>query len=447
MAETKKYVSLAKLSKFWDGVKNWYTAADTSHAVAYAKALSEGRKITLTSTDSAITGSETTFNGSADVSLTMSIAEASSTTHGLMSKEDKVAFDALAKINEVDIAEVADTSGAKLTFSNGKLGLSLPSYALKSDITAVFKFKGTVATVDDLPAAASATEGDVYHVTAKHAEYACVKVDGATSATWEELGSIMDLSAYAEISKIEDGTIVAGKAAKVANKLSIKLSDTDTKEFDGSATIAVDLSKIALDEKVAHKLTSAASGMILSGSADGDLASTGIVASKLSNGVVAENNTSFVEGGVVYTALKDKIEGLDKADTAVAGKYVSAVSETDGVISVTRADVASAIAADGVAPVSGKAVSDYVAAEIQKLDVASEATNKDGKFVFGVAEVDGKIEVTRKSLISDISSITEATDATVPVTAAAVKTYVDNEIGGFVEITDDEVNALFNSTT
>lgn len=66
---------------------------------------------------------------------------------------------------------------------------------VSSAVSSVFKFKGTVATVNDLPS--SATEGDVYHVTAKHGEYIYAKVDGATTATWESLGEIVDLSAYA----------------------------------------------------------------------------------------------------------------------------------------------------------------------------------------------------------------------------------------------------------
>lgn len=42
------------------------------------------------------------------------------------------------------------------------------------------------------------------------------------------------------------------------------------------------------------------------------------------------------EGGSVATQITTEIQKLDKADTAVAGKYVSAVSETDGIITVTR---------------------------------------------------------------------------------------------------------------
>lgn len=48
---------------------------------------------------------------------------------------------------------------------------------------------------------------------------------------------------------------------------------------------------------------------------------------------------SIGEGGSVSAHITAEINKLDKADTAVDGKYVSAVSETDGIITVTRADL------------------------------------------------------------------------------------------------------------
>lgn len=45
------------------------------------------------------------------------------------------------------------------------------------------------------------------------------------------------------------------------------------------------------------------------------------------------------EGGSVTTQIQTEIDKLDVADTAVAGKYVSQVSEEDGKISVVRADL------------------------------------------------------------------------------------------------------------
>lgn len=70
--------------------------------------------------------------------------------------------------------------------------------AKKTDITAVFKFKGTVADVASLPTTGDV--GDVYHVTAANAEYVCIQAsttDPVAAAVWEELGSEIDLSAYA----------------------------------------------------------------------------------------------------------------------------------------------------------------------------------------------------------------------------------------------------------
>lgn len=45
------------------------------------------------------------------------------------------------------------------------------------------------------------------------------------------------------------------------------------------------------------------------------------------------------DGGSVSTQIKNAIEALDVTDTAVVGQYVSSVSETDGKITVTRADL------------------------------------------------------------------------------------------------------------
>lgn len=70
--------------------------------------------------------------------------------------------------------------------------------AKKTDITAVFKFKGTVATASALPTTGDV--GDVYHVTEANAEYVCVQAsttDPQADAVWEELGGEIDLSAYA----------------------------------------------------------------------------------------------------------------------------------------------------------------------------------------------------------------------------------------------------------
>lgn len=58
-----------------------------------------------------------------------------------------------------------------------------------------------------------------------------------------------------------------------------------------------------------------------------------------------ENDNEYVNSTQVAGQLRSAIGGLNKSDSAVAGQYVSAVSETAGLITVTRASVADAIPA------------------------------------------------------------------------------------------------------
>ena len=74
------------------------------------------------------------------------------------------------------------------------------TYAQKSDITSMYRHKGSVATVADLPT--SATAGDVYNVTATGMNY--VWVDATTK--WDALGEIFSIDA---ITNSEIDTILA----------------------------------------------------------------------------------------------------------------------------------------------------------------------------------------------------------------------------------------------
>ena len=57
------------------------------------------------------------------------------------------------------------------------------------------------------------------------------------------------------------------------------------------------------------------------------------------------NDIGFITAQTSASHIVNAINKLDYSDTAVEGKYVSAVSETDGVITVTRANFADAIPA------------------------------------------------------------------------------------------------------
>lgn len=71
-------------------------------------------------------------------------------------------------------------------------------------------------------------------------------------------------------------------------------------------------------------------------SAKADTADLGTAAAKDSTNAVTQSSTDLVESGAVHAAIGSAIADLDVSDSAVAGSYVTAVSETDGSISVTR---------------------------------------------------------------------------------------------------------------
>ena len=99
--------------------------------------------------------------------------------------------------------------------------------------------------------------------------------------------------------------------------------------------------------------------------------------------------------GMSGKAVKSAIDALDVSDSAQSGKYVSAVTETDGKISVTRADLPTITDTyDGTSSngMSGKAVK----SAIDALDVSDSAVS--GQYVSAVSETDGKISVTRANL-------------------------------------------------
>ena len=70
---------------------------------------------------------------------------------------------------------------------------------------------------------------------------------------------------------------------------------------------------------------------------------------------VTASSSNLITSGAVSTAITNVINALDVTDTAVSGQYVSAVSETNGVITVTRANLPDV----GVTGVKGNSESNY----------------------------------------------------------------------------------------
>jgi hypothetical protein len=216
------------------------------------------------------------------------ISTASSTANGLMSMNDYTKLyniETLAQVNVIesitmnDVALTVTDKGVNLVVPTGTLaskdevsetdfdaalttafGLlttatevdtaistALESYYTSTEVDAkvssVFRWQGTKDTTDDLPSTNNTT-GDVWHVTADSGEYAW---DGSE---WQDIGGIVDLSAYATTSYVDTAianktTITgnAGTATKLETARTITMTGavTGSLSFDGSADISITL--------------------------------------------------------------------------------------------------------------------------------------------------------------------------------------------------------------
>lgn len=414
------YVDYAGLQEFLKKLKEYYAAETKDTRVGYAvsagnastaNALAESRTIALTGD---ATGSAS-FDGSANASIAVTIAEASAAAKGLMSAAHYTKLDGLANIKSV---------GDKLSISDaGQLSVDLSTYATKEDITAVFKFRGSVATVADLPT--NAAVGDVYHIMsgdAGHTEYVWVEgnasdpLAGHQVAHWEELGVTVDLSSYATRSDLNSalegyrktsdkiqtsdidgleayvkGTKVdaAGTADQVAHALKIKTPGAaDFTSYNGSAEVSIDISSIATSDTVAKKadkLTAAGvADMILAATADGNLASTNVNMAVLSGGSVAAGNASFVTGGTVAAYVDPKISDLVSSAATYAfadgtnGQFT--VTPTVGDIAQEAITVATGADANKIEVVKVDDIALAIAAEDKSVNIDLSAYAKEADF-------------------------------------------------------------------
>ena len=109
---------------------------------------------------------------------------------------EKNKLSGIAANAQVNVLEGVKLNNSDLPISGKKVNIDLSAYALKTDITAVMTYKGTKATVAELPVSNNKV-GDVWHVTKDGVEYAW------NGSEWEPLGATIDLTPY--LTKTEAG--------------------------------------------------------------------------------------------------------------------------------------------------------------------------------------------------------------------------------------------------
>lgn len=112
------------------------------------------------------------------------------------------------------------SSGIFIAIDNERARAEQAEEALRAKITAVYKYKGSVATKEALPTA-SATVGDVWNVEADGANYA---YNG--NGVWDALGSFVDLSEYAKSQDVANA--IQNTAQSLSNNLQAEVEKLKT---------------------------------------------------------------------------------------------------------------------------------------------------------------------------------------------------------------------------
>ena len=223
------------------------------------------------------------------------------------------------------VSGIAPTDDANLTTK------AYVDAQIKANAASVFKFKGTVATTGNLPTATADIEGNVYHVTADHGEYVCVKVDGSNTYTWEPLGGVIDLSDYA-------------LSADVIQRVSGSEGYIPKFNADGTLTStgftlgkSVPANAVFTDTKVNNIANS--TGKVFTGLTGNTTISTTNVGELVLEGfAVSADSGNIVATDTISTAL-NKIYNLASSKTSNTGAVTSVKVANGGGLKVTNSTV------------------------------------------------------------------------------------------------------------
>lgn len=170
-----------------------YTPPTTDTNTTYSISKT-GSTVTLTGSD----GSKSTFT---DADTTYEVATTSA--NGLMSSGNVTKLNGISAGAQVNVIESVKVNGTALSVTSKAVNIDLSSYALKSDITTAYLYKGSVNTYADLPT--SPSTGWVYNVVGADAANNIKAGDNVAwnGTAWDNLSGIVDLSNYYTKSEVD----------------------------------------------------------------------------------------------------------------------------------------------------------------------------------------------------------------------------------------------------
>lgn len=320
---------------------------------------------------------------------------------GLQILVDKIKSTIASAVSAAEIKSAEYDNAGKISLAKGdtsKVDISLP---LASSLTGTQSGLLTKAEYDALT---------------NRVEYVGTKVgDEVTiAAPLQKVGDYNNVAVVeilGSITATENSKAVTGKAVADYVAAQIEANAESDKEYvDTTVSSAVDALTKAFgdaDSALSEALTTAYTNAIATSAANIE------TAYKAADAVITASYTQLVSEtkealeAKIGTDISDAINNLDVEDSAVAGEYVSAVSEVDGKISVSRAKLpvyslkktddkgyTYELTVDGVKTGDAIDIKDMVVSD-------GEVITKDGKtyLVLTIANSEAKVEIPADSLV------------------------------------------------
>ena len=388
------------------------------------------------------------------ISSDLATAEGSAHTHSNKTQLDKISEDS-------DGNPLYDGNPIGSGAAWGDITGTLPS---QTDLQSALNGKAnsshshTKSDITDFPALATVATSGSYNDLSNKPSLATV----ATSGSYSDLSNkptipdeLSDLTGDVSITSTpSDGDVLTYETSSSkwkAKAASGGASDTFKNIVSAGTTFTAsgsnDTFKINAGSNVTiEALSSPDKGIKISASGGGQ--STGdMLMSDYDPNSTVKNTTGGIVGYVTA-----QIGALDYSDSAVSGKYVSQVTETDGKIAVTRADLPTVpTVSDSYDGTSGNAMSGKAVKQaLETLDVSDSAVS--GQYVSAVSETDGKITVTRANLptVPTVSLDHNGSASTTNVRKQRVavgETYYDVDGSVYMESTANSASFVFTNST
>lgn len=141
---------------------------------------------------------------------------------------EKNKLNGIAEGAQVNVIEQVKVNGTALTPSSKAVNIDLSSYAKKTDIASVYKYKGTKSSQATLPTSGN-TVGDVWNTEDTGMNYVW------TGSEWDALGASVDLEGYVTTTAMDDA--LSNKVDKVSGK-GLSTNDYTTAEKDKLAGLS-----------------------------------------------------------------------------------------------------------------------------------------------------------------------------------------------------------------